>query len=87
VRWALQLAFGLKEINGGRKRSVLYAMAFYANSNGRVFGGDRRLRNAVEMGRYLYEEVVEDLEAEGLAEATGRLLHVGDRKNGGQPAI
>jgi hypothetical protein len=71
MRWALQLAVGLKEIGGGRKRTVLFAMAFYANSNGKVHAGDRRLRNAVEMGRYLYEEAVEDLEADGWLKRQG----------------
>jgi hypothetical protein len=65
------MAVGLKDIGGGRKRTVLFAMAFYANSNGRVFAGDRRLRNAVEMGRCLYEEAVEDLAAEGWLKRQG----------------
>jgi hypothetical protein len=65
VKRALELAFGLREIGGGRKRMVLFAMAFYASSNGLVHANDRNLRNAVEMGRDLYERIVEELEADG----------------------
>lgn len=65
MKRALDLAFGLNEIGGGRKRTVLFAMAYFASSNGRVHAGERKLRNAVEIGRELFEEVVEQLEAEG----------------------